>query len=329
MQLAPQTPSEGAPATSLRPSSLSVTPFNAPASVFPGATTTELTGIRTGLITATVTVPGGTMGGLYVQKHRTWLQMNYPGAASSAAYGPQVLPGGYRVVGSYKLSGSPGDHGFVYDSLTKKWATIDAPAKLCAPKQCNYTIAHSAYGSATQYAVVGNYDAVPVTSAAPGAAPISGHAFLYDARTSKPKFLTIDVPNELSTTAYGIWVDGATVAIAGGYTDKKGTHAYVRDVVSGKLLTFNYPAKTILTHFEGITGAGGAGSYNVIGDYTDLRNGAVYGFFLQIRNWTAGTPVLIGKLTANSVNNRTVIGVYNPGSGPSGFVTEVPVQDPP
>ena len=96
-------------------------------------------------------------------------------------------------------------------------------------------------------------------------------------------------------------MDGNAVAIAGGYTDKKGTHAYVRNLAGTKMLVYDWP-KSILTHFEGITGAGGAGNYNVIGDYFDLKNKTLeYGFFLPIRNWTAGTATVIGPVSANSV----------------------------
>ena len=300
--------------------SLSVTPFNAPASVFPGVTSTEPTGIRPGLITATVTLQdGATVGGVYERKSQTWFQIDYPDGASSAAYGPETIPGGYRVVGSFKDSLQNGDSGFVYDSVKDEYLPINAPPHLCTPKPCNYTIAHSIFGGAP-YRVVGNYDADAKSS------EISGHAFLYES-TGK-KFTTIDVRGAISTTAYGIWMNGQHIVVAGGYTDKTGRHAYVRDLSSKKFVTYDYPGAA-LTHFEGITGAGGLGNYNLVGDYTKPKNKAVYGFYLQIRNWKPWPPVVIGKLTANSVSDHDVIGVYNPGGGISGFITTVPIQDPP
>ncbi len=151
------------------------------------------------------------------------------------------------------------------------------------------------------YKAVGNYDAMKSGAALPasGTYPASGHAFIYDSATAK--FSTLEFPGSISSTAYGIWMDGNAVAIAGGYTDKNGTHAYVRNLAGTKMLVYDWP-KSILTHFEGITGAGGSGNYNVIGDYFDLKNKTLeYGFFLPIRNWTAGTATVIGPVSANSV----------------------------
>jgi subtilase-type serine protease len=316
---------------SLRPRDLTVTPFNAPTSVFPTAMATLPTGIRDNLITATVILGSGdTVGSLYLQQQQQWLQLQYPGASSTAAYGPDEQDGFYRVVGSYTKTGESNDNGYLYDSSTKAYITIDAPPGLCAPKACNYTIAHSAYGSAKRYKVVGNFDAVAPPTNLAGNYPAAGHAFLYD--SAGRSFKTIDVSGAKSTTAYGIWIDGKTIAVAGGYTDAKGIHAYVRDLGKPKApaqVVYDHPGSAI-THFEGITGAGGPGNYNVIGDYSDARDGsALYGFFLQIRNWKAGEPVVIGKLTANSVWNRTVIGVYKDSGNISGFTATVPVQDPP
>jgi len=327
---APAAPAAGFGGVAARPSDLTVTPLNVPASQFPTATTTELTGIRGDLISATVTLSGGaTVGAVYSRTAKSWTQLQVPGSASTAAYGPALARSGYRIVGSYKDAASSGDRGFAYDSATKRYSTIDAPAKLCAPKSCNYTIAHSAYGTGA-YQVVGNYDAVdPYAGAAPeGTYPASGHAFLYDSATRA--FSTIDVPGAISTTAYGIWIDGSTTAVAGGYTDGKGVHAYVRALGSKKdMLVYNYPHAAI-THFEGITGNGGAGNYNVVGDYSAARNAAVvYGFFLTVSDWKAGTPVVIGKVSANSVYGRTAVGIYQNDGKPSGYYVSVPVVDPP
>lgn len=298
--------------------------LDVPLKQFPKAVGTLLTGIRGNLITGFIDrANGSNLGLVYDRKTGVWTPIKYPGSAKTSVYGPAVTQTGYRLVGSYQQRGQSNAEGFVYDSVTKKYATIDAPAKLCAPKACNYTIAHSNYGDAA-YKVVGNYDAVKSASlpATPDAYPISGHAFIYDSATAK--FSTLEFPGSISSTAYGIWMDGSDVAIAGGYTDKKGTHAYVRNLDGSKMLVYSWP-QSILTHFEGITGAGGTGNYNVIGDYFDLKNKTLeYGFFLPIRNWTAGTPTVIGPVSANSVYGNTVIGVYVGAGLTNGYITKIP-----
>ncbi len=298
--------------------------LDVPLSQFPNAVGTLLTGIRGDLITGFVDrVNGSNVGVVYDRKTGVWTRIKYPRSAKTSVYGPAITSTGYRVVGSYQKQRQTNADGFVYDSTTQKYATLDAPPKLCKPKACNYTIVHSNYGDAT-YKAVGNYDAVnagaPITPSS--SYPVSGHAFIYDSATAK--FSTLEFSGSISSTAYGIWIDGNTVAIAGGYTDKTGTHAYVRNLAGTKMLVYTWP-KSILTHFEGITGAGGPGNYNVIGDYFDLKNKTLeYGFFLPIRNWTAGTATVIGTVSANSVYQRTVIGVYVGAGLSNGYITKIP-----
>jgi len=290
---------------------------------FPKAVGTLLTGIRGDLITGFIdNKDGSNLGVIYDRRTGVWTPIKYPRSAKTSVYGPAVTQTGYRVVGSYEKKGQTNADGFVYDSTTKKYLTLDAPPNLCAPKSCNYTIVHSNYGNTT-YKAVGNYDAVTSGSIlSPSETyPASGHAFIYDSATAK--FATLKFSGSVSSTAYGIWMDGNTVAVAGGYTDKKGTHAYVRNLAGTKMLVYDWP-KSILTHFEGITGAGGPGNYNVIGDYFDLKNKTLeYGFFLPIRNWTAGTATVIGPVSANSLYRRTVIGVYVGAGLTNGYITRI------
>ena len=298
--------------------------LDVPLSQFPKAVGTLLTGIRNNVITGFIArADGSNLGVVYNRRTGTWTPIKYPGSAKTSVYGPSVAQQGIRLVGSYQKKGETNANGFVYDSKTGKFLTLDAPPNLCAPKSCNYTIVHSNYGNAA-YKAVGNYDAVKSGAllAEPGTYPASGHAFIYDSATAQ--FSTLEFPGSISSTAYGIWMDGKTVAIAGGYTDNKGTHAYVRNLAGTKLLVYTWP-KSILTHFEGITGAGGPGNYNVVGDYFDLKNKTLeYGFFLPIRNWTAGTPTVIGPVSANSVYGRTVIGVYVGAGLQNGYITRIP-----
>jgi hypothetical protein len=297
--------------------------LDVPLRQFPKAVGTLLTGIRGNIITGFIdNRDGSNLGVVYDRKTGVWTPIKYPGSAKTSVYGPAITQTGYRLVGSYEKRGQTNADGFVYDSTTKKYLTLDAPADLCAPKSCNYTIVHSNYGDAT-YKAVGNYDAVKSgsTITPSDTYPASGHAFIYDSATAT--FSTLEFPGSISSTAYGIWMNGNAVAIAGGYTYDKGTHAYVRNLAGTKMLVYDWP-KSILTHFEGITGAGGPGNYNVIGDYFDLKDKTIeYGFFLPIRNWTAGTATVIGPVSANSVYQRTVIGVYMGAGLANGYITKI------
>lgn len=101
---------------------LQVTPFSAPASVFPGLTLTGPTGIRKRLISATIKLSNGTtVGGMYNRDNGSWVPIAVPGAQSTAAYGPESIPNGFRAVGSFKNPKQKGDSGFVYDSVSNKF----------------------------------------------------------------------------------------------------------------------------------------------------------------------------------------------------------------
>jgi hypothetical protein len=312
-----------APAGAGAPPAQQLQPLIAPASVFPTATRSAPTGIVGTMVTDTVVLANGTtVGALYDTASAVWTRLAMPSTSSTALYGPAITTAGFRVVGSYQLSGSQSNHGFVYDSGTNAFTTMDPPAVFCAPHQCNQTIVHSNYG-ATSFKAVGNCDSIKGAGPGPGVYPATGHAFLYDSATNS--FTKIDMARALSTTAYGIWIDGAEVAVAGGFADSLGSHAYVRGLTSGTIVKFDYPG-AFVTHFEGITGAGGAGNYNVIGDFLAKSSStSPTGFFLPIRNWLAGTPILIGSsLSANSVFQRTVIGITIDGKTQTGYITTLP-----
>jgi hypothetical protein len=297
--------------------------LDAPASVFPTTTRSFPTGIVGTVVTNTVTLGNGTtVGGMYDTASTVWTPLQMPSTSSTAPYGPAITTAGYRVVGSYQLSGAQNDHAFVYDSGTNAFTSIDPPAAFCAPRNCNEAIAHSNYG-ATSFKVVGNCDSIMGAGPGLGVYPATGHAFLYDSATNS--FSKIDMAGAISTTAYGIWIDGTEVAVAGGFTDLVTTHAYVRGLTSGTIVKYDYPG-AVVTHFEGITGAGGAGNYNVIGDFLVPGSGATpTGFFLPIRNWLAGTPILIRSgLSANSVFERTVVGITIDAGTTSGYITTIP-----
>src|SRR5579863_1967909 len=175
---------------------------------FPKAVGTLLPGIRGNFITGFIdNQDGSNLGVLYDRRTGVWTPIKYPRSAKTSVYGPAITQTGYRVVGSYQKKGQTNADGFVYDSTSKKYLTLDAPPNLCAPKSCNYTIVHSNYGNAT-YEAVGNYDAVGSGSilSPSDTYPASGHAFIYDSATAR--FTTLKFSGSVSSTAYGIWMDG-------------------------------------------------------------------------------------------------------------------------
>lgn len=309
----------GSPAAPAPSPTIAFAPLAIPVPQFsPGITLP--TGIVANLITATnVQTNGATVGAL--ENSGLWTAIAYPLATSTAAYGPAVTTNGYRVVGSFKMPGAAYqfDNAFYYDSASNAFATIDPPLSYCAPSLCNEAIAHSSFGT-TLFVIVGNCDAV---SAAPTplAYSLTANAFLYTPATNT--YALINMPNSISTTAYGVWIDSDTV-VAGGFTDAKGTHGYVRGLTSNTILTYDYPGAGI-THFEGITGAGGNGNYNLAGNYSSATPGAtVYGFFLPVRNWQFQTPIVLGAVSANSVYQNTVIGVMPAGTSSTGYIATIP-----
>ncbi len=294
--------------------------LDVPIGQFPAATGTLLTGIRGNLITGFYVGSGGAnVAVTYDQNSGVWTPFQFPAATSTSAYGPDLTTVGFRIVGSYTNFGSKHSHGFLYDSASKHYTNLDVPPGFCSGG-CNETIAHSIYGDVV-YNVVGNYDSVESRNLDGSGYPATGHAFLYDSVSGA--FKTIDVSGAVSTTAYGIWTDGKTTAVAGGYTDKSGTHAYVRSLSSNKEITYDSP-NSLDTHFEGITGAGGPGNYNVCGDFVNVSSKRVHGFFLPIRNWKGGTPVIVGSVSANSVYAHTVIGVYKGAGQTNGYIAQIP-----
>ena len=169
--------------------------LDVPLSQFPKAVGTLLTGIRGNLITGFVDrANGSTLGVVYDRKSGVWTPIKYPDSSNTSVYGPAVTQTGYRLVGSYEKKGQTSANGFVFDSTTNKYLTVNAPTNLCSPKACNYTIAHSNYYGNAAYKVEGNYDAIKAGSLpiASNSYPASGHAFIYDSTTAKfstPRFL--------------------------------------------------------------------------------------------------------------------------------------------
>jgi len=309
-----------------------------PTNQYPGSTGFVPTGIRGPVAIGGFLVTGGVVtgnaasvsnssnGAVWNPSTNTWTSINVPvGVGSNTLpYGPDITSVGYLIVGSYSPPASSLPSSFIYNSATGTYTTYQPSAMTSGGSPfclggCKTLILHSAYGDVSNYMAVGNTDNV-LNPPGPGVYPTTGHAVLYTAATAT--WSLIDYPGAASTTAYGIWTDGSTTAVAGGYVDLSGgVHAYVRDLFGTNTMSYQYPGATI-THFEGITGNGGAGNYNVIGNF--VLNGAEQGFFMTITGWQAGTPVVLGSpLSANSVYQRTVVGI-SPLIPPFGYMGSVP-----
>jgi hypothetical protein len=250
--------------------------------------------------------------------------VNYPGATSTSVYGPDNLGSGtVRLVGSYK-NGDGTIHGFVFQgtvadlSSSSNYRTIDGPG-------AEITYVHSTMGDLA----VGNTDSPE------GSFPIaSGHAFLYNLATSK-FYPDIVYPGSTTTTAYGIWYNGATsYTICGGYsnlTDQGRTlsHAYMVDYDSATgqythWTSFDYPNGLIgqdyITHFEGIS-SNQKGIYTLSAD--SAQTGASnlgQGSLVTVRRNTDGSlgpstwvdlnyPGVKGVVSANSAAGNQVVGI--------------------
>ena len=281
-----------------------------------GTYSTFLTGIRGDNIVGNYIVPdlGSATGGLlYRSDTETWSAypiatpdgVNFPGAISASPYGPSFgsYGGILRVVGSYQTANSaPYDLGYIYDSAAapgQKLTTLVYP-----DANTEFTIAHSNFGNT----VVGNWDTGPLT----------GNAFIYDIATGE--YVTNNKPGAISTTAYGVWGD----KIAGGYGDFGPSgepgfeHGYIYSTTTNTWTTYDHPL-AVFTHFEGITGAGTGGAYNLVADWigpgcaTTLCAAVLHVDAQGNETWIpidGPADAVPGTVTANSIHQGTVIGIY-------------------
>ena len=296
-----------------------------------GTTGTFLTGIRGNNVVGNYVIPssGQTGGLLYNLSTGSWTPFpvtttngaNYPGAIGSSPYGPGFgsQSGILNVVGSYKTQASPYNLSYLYDgslapggSLT----TLAYPGTSSAPTL--ETIAHSTFGNQ----VVGNYDTGLAT----------GNAFIYNINTGA--YTTNNFPGPLgtsvvSTTAYGVWGD----KIAGGYTPPGigFERGYIYDETTSVWTTYNHPG-AVFTHFEGITSAGRANTYNLVADWAG-SDGALHASVLHLAADGTQTWIELGVGTAltsaNSIYQNEAIGIYVDSTGTHGYLISIPgIYDP-
>jgi subtilase-type serine protease len=292
-----------------------------------GTSGTFLTGIRGNNIVGNYVIPGsGETGGLlYGVSSGTWTPFplatangaNFPNAIGSSPYGPSFgsQSGVLNVVGSYKTSASPYDLGYLYNGAipgSGRLTTLAYPGTTDAPTL--ETIAHSTFGNQA----VGNYDTRLAT----------GNAFIYSINTGT--YTTNNYPGALSTTAYGVWGD----KIAGGYTPPGlgFERGYIYDQTTGAWTTYNHPG-AVFTHFEGISSAGRADSYNLVANWGG-PDGSVHASVLHIGADGSQTWIELdagGVVTsANSIYANQAIGIYVGTNGvTNGYVATIPgIYDP-
>jgi trimeric autotransporter adhesin len=226
---------------------------------------------------------------------------------ATSVYGPDNLTNGMlRLVGSYRISGSPSvfNYGFVWEGTTSQLPSGGVFRTIAYPG-ATYQFTHStmgtlAVGNADGPQQVGN-ETVPIGP---------GIAYIYD--LSKNAFVTnIVFPGSKSTTAYGVWQNGLTnYTICGGYsplgvnnlrnqslplTQGKG---YLVDYNSAQntfsnWTSFDYPngpaGVNFVTHFEGISSVEpGVYSLNADSVQTGSTN-AAQGSWVSVRRNSDGT----------------------------------------
>ncbi|MBB3769645.1 outer membrane autotransporter protein [Angulomicrobium tetraedrale] len=285
-----------------------------------GTTGTFLTGIRGDNIVGNYTIGTATGGLYYNMVTQAWSPMpvstadgvNYPGATSSSPYGPSFgNPGGIlRTVGSYQTTASaPYDLSYLYDGAAAPGQSI---TPLAYPgSDTLFTIAHSTFGNQ----VVGDYDTDLD----------QGKAFIYTISTGTYAPLVI---TNASTTAYGVYGD----KIAGGYAMVEpggalgAEHGYIYDQSTGTYVSYDHPA-SIGTHFEGITGAGRAGEYNLVTNWVSA-DGAVHPAVMHLAADGTVTWYEIDipgeSVSANSAYGDNVIGIYITNGTVNGYLATLP-----
>jgi trimeric autotransporter adhesin len=246
--------------------------------------------------------------------------VNYPGAATTSVYGPDLLANGdLRLVGSY-TTGNGQTQGFIFQgtiadlSNSSDYRTIDDP-------NATYTYVHSTMGDLA----VGNGGDIPAQT---------DEAFLYS--VSQGEILTpIVYPDATSTSAYGIWFNGgASYTICGGYTsvltgNKTVAAGYLVDYNSAtgqfsNWTSFSDPnglvGQSLATHFQGISSTQ-AGVYTLGADSTQAgSNTALMASLVTVRVNPDGTfgpgvwvnlsdPSIDAPLTADAVEGTQVVGI--------------------
>lgn len=290
---------------------------------YPNAETgskTTLTGIRYKYhqyyITGNYTSNGSSLAFLYIgdltgrpNDENIFYQLNYPGAQTTALYGPDVLSRNLiRVVGNYTdAKGAP--NACVYTGApdgTGKWISLTPDV------DCIHSIAHST----SHHLVVGNY----LLKSSP-----LNRAYIYDTRSQK--YHRIRKPKAVYITAYGIWYNGdGLYTICGGYSNANITSkidsGYLVDWDGHELSnwrSYEYDDQALITHFDGISAD--HGGYELTGQAVVLHDNVEksQAFVAKVRRHRNGTFTSArweaieypdsDLTTGNSIAHNVVIGV--------------------
>ncbi len=256
----------------------------------------------------------------------TAYSVNYPGAATTSVYGPDLLGNGQlRLVGSY-TTGNGQTQGFIFQgtvadlSNSSDYQTIDDGTDI-------YTYVHSTMGDLA----VGNGGDAPGDT---------DNAFIYS--VSQGKIVTgILYPGSTGSSAYGIWYNGgSSYTICGGYTNlvqpgQPSFGAYLVDYDSStgqftNWATYSDPngqvGQSLATHFQGISSTE-AGVYTLGANSVQAGSSTVLvASVASVRLNTDGSfgpavwtnlsdPSLPDQLTADAVEGNQVVGIGLESSG--------------
>lgn len=317
------------------------------------------TGIRGDTVTGDYTLfdsGGDTAGILYSQLHDTWTNfpedvppVNLSGASSNTSYSANWGTYGNTLisVGTYKdpSYSTIYDLSYIYNANTPSSPItyLDVPANLKGDGDASatlFTFVHSISGNF----IVGDYDTELAT----------GNAFIYnlsETTGSSPvaagTYQPLNVPGSVSTTAYGVYGH----YVAGGFAKSTDVnieeaglnHGFISKIdADGKMLSslqLDHP-RAFVTHFEGITGGGKAGHFNLVTDYIDSA-GVQHASYAHVvwdgvndlthpNNSVKWFDYAVPGATVTSANSgyqSTVVGIYEDGGsfaylGTVGNVTE-------
>jgi len=191
----------------------------------------------------------------------TYYYLNFPitNIATTSLYGPNYNQSTqlYSFVGCYTLNGTKGNVGFYFIGTIAD-LTNNNPAcfyKITTLKSSYYTFGHSIMNGMLIYNTNKKKTIFTI---------ITGlvKAYLYNTTTNAS--IEIKYPGSITTTAYGMWYNGSSYVIVGGFTtninyefkqigtyiNSKGQNGYVKLVAAGFIVNCSYNIQTASFEFS-------------------------------------------------------------------------------